>query len=149
MAKRQRSAGLIIFDRDETAGARRYLLLDYGKHWDFPKGHVEKGEDVIQAALRELEEETGITDAEIVAGVSHEIEYFFRDRRKQLIHKSVWFGLAETRTTNIRLSDEHVGYEFLPFDAALKRVTYPSAKSILREAEAFLSRGPEGTRREG
>jgi 8-oxo-dGTP pyrophosphatase MutT (NUDIX family) len=136
--RQERSAGVVIFHRDGDESPRQYLLLDYSKHWDFPKGHVEAGEDVTDTALRELEEETGITDARLVSGFSHEIEYFFRDRRKRLVHKTVCFLLAETRSTDIRLSDEHVGFEFLPYEAALKRLTYANAKSILRESESFL-----------
>jgi bis(5'-nucleosidyl)-tetraphosphatase len=138
--RQERSAGVVIFRRDGGAdnSPRQYLLLDYGKHWEFPKGHVEAGEDVTDTALRELEEETGITDAALIPGFSHEIEYFFRDRRKRLVHKTVCFLLAQTKSADIRLSDEHVGFEFLPYGAALKRLTYANAKSILREAESFL-----------
>ena len=138
MAKPERSAGFLIFRTTNTG--RKYLLLDYGRHWDFPKGHVEPGEDLIQTALRELEEETGITDAAVIPGFSHEIKYFFRDKKKHLIHKTVWFGLAQTDTSKIRLSNEHVAWEFLEFDQAVKRLTYPAAKSLLRHAEEFLNR---------
>jgi bis(5'-nucleosidyl)-tetraphosphatase len=137
MAKREQSGGVLLF-RASKAG-RKYLLLDYGRHWDFPKGHVEPGEDLIQTALRELEEETGINDAKVLPGFSHEIKYFFRDKKKALIQKTVWFCLAETNTSKVRLSDEHVGSEFLDFDHALKRLTYAAAKSLLRHAEEFLN----------
>jgi bis(5'-nucleosidyl)-tetraphosphatase len=140
MPKRERSAGAIVFKTVPAPDHRHFLLLDYGKHWDFPKGHVERGEELTQTALRELQEETGIVDARIVPGFSHEIEYFFRNRRKELIHKSVWFCLAETAASDVRLSDEHVGYAFLSIEPALKRLTYPSARSILREANAFLTK---------
>lgn len=140
MSSREHSAGVIVFARD-ASGVRQYLLLDYGKHWDFPKGHVEKGENVMQAALRELEEETGIDDAELVPDFSHEIQYFFRDRQKRLIHKTVWFALALTGKRQVRLSHEHVGFEFLAYEAAMKRLTYPSAKGILRQAETFPTDG--------
>jgi bis(5'-nucleosidyl)-tetraphosphatase len=137
MARNEKSAGVLIFRI--SIPARKYLLLDYGRHWDFPKGHVESGEDLLQTALRELEEETGITDAQLIPGFSHDIKYFFRDKKKKLVHKTVWFCLAETKTSRIRLSDEHVGSEFLEFEPALKRLTYPAAKSLLRHAEEFLN----------
>jgi bis(5'-nucleosidyl)-tetraphosphatase len=137
MAKRERSAGVLVFRATKTG--RKYLLLNYGRHWDFPKGHVEPGEDLLQTALRELEEETGINDVQVFPGFSHEIKYFFRDKKKQLIHKTVWFGLAETRSTRVRLSDEHIGSEFLDFQPAVKRLTYAAAKSLLRHAEEFLN----------
>ena len=58
----ERSAGLLLFN-DTPGLPRRFLLLDYGKHWDYPKGHVEAGEDDVTAAHRELHEETGISGA--------------------------------------------------------------------------------------
>jgi len=52
------SAGLIIV-RQAREG-RRYLLLRAYNYWDFPKGVVEPGEDPMQTALREAEEETSL-----------------------------------------------------------------------------------------
>src|SRR4051812_47977640 len=118
MARSERSAGFIAYHKAPCAAgpaappadpaegqlfppaphsgdAIEYLLLDYGRHWDFAKGHVHPGEDDLAAARRELAEETGITDARAVPGFEHEIVYFFRDRRKGLIRKTVVFFLAE------------------------------------------------------
>ncbi len=41
---------------------RRYLLLRAYRNWDFPKGLVEPGEDPLEAALREVAEETSLRD---------------------------------------------------------------------------------------
>src|SRR5579872_938662 len=95
MARHERSAGFVIY-RITPGGSREYLLLDYGRHWDFPKGHVEKGEDDLTAALRELREETGIVDPEVVPGFHHEVTYFFKDRKKGLVRKVVVFFLGRT-----------------------------------------------------
>lgn len=61
------SAGFIIFNK----GSNRLLVShptgnpSNGRHsWDIPKGHVEKGEDPLEAALRELYEETGLEHVE-------------------------------------------------------------------------------------
>jgi len=68
MVRKERSAGFVVFTERED-GKRLYLLLHYPSgHWDFPKGHVEEGESEIRAALRELREETGLTDVEVVFG---------------------------------------------------------------------------------
>jgi 8-oxo-dGTP pyrophosphatase MutT (NUDIX family) len=137
MARVERSAGIVLFRREK--GERVYLLLDYGRFWDYPKGHVEKGEDDIAAALRELEEETGIRDVEVVEGFKHEIEYFFRDKSRGLIRKSVVFFLAETSEKQVLLSDEHAGFAWLPFEKAVEKLTYKGAKETLSEAEHFLA----------
>jgi len=42
----------------------RYLLLRIYRTWDFPKGGLEPGETALQGAIREVEEETGLTDLE-------------------------------------------------------------------------------------
>jgi len=111
-----------------------FLLLDYGRHWDFAKGHVEKGEDDLAAATRELLEETGIADAKIIPGFQHEVTYYFKDKRHGLIKKTVAFFLGQTPNRNVRISHEHVGFDFLPLAEATKRLTYPSARQILRAA---------------
>ena len=138
-ARPQRSAGIICFKPDKrVTGGRLYLLLDYGRFWDYPKGHVEKHEDDLTAALRELKEETGISDAQVISGFHHEFQYFFRDKLQGLIRKSVIFFLAQTQSRTITLSHEHSGGEFLPYPQALKRVTYKNAKETLTKAHEFL-----------
>jgi len=122
------SAGVIVRYGD------RFLLLHYeAGHWDFPKGHVEKGESYLQAALREFEEETGITRVDIVEGSRERIHYVYR-RSGELVSKDVYFFLASASESDVRLSDEHVGYAWLPFDEALARLTYDSARGLLRKA---------------
>ena len=142
MPLHERSAGVIVF-RPTGGGAVEYLLLDYGMYWDYAKGHVEKGEDDRSAALRELKEETGIVKAELLDGFHREIAYFFRSKRK-LVRKSVCFFLGRVESVSITLSDEHVGYAWLPYDAAIDRLEYASAKDVLRAAHTFLQqRGVE------
>jgi 8-oxo-dGTP pyrophosphatase MutT (NUDIX family) len=138
MAIHERSAGVIVF-RELPHQPIEYLLLDYGKHWDYPKGHVEKGETDEQAARRELAEETGIQDIKLLSGFAREITYFFRHRNRGLIRKQVVFFVGKVADAEIVLSHEHVGHAFLAYEDALKRVTYATAKNVLIEANTFLT----------
>jgi 8-oxo-dGTP pyrophosphatase MutT (NUDIX family) len=139
--RQERSAGVLVYRIPPGADEPEFLLLDYGRHWDYPKGHVESGEDDLTAAKRELEEETGIADAVIHADFRHEMTYFFRHKKRGLVRKTVVFFLGRAKSKKIKLSDEHVGAEFLPYEKALKRVTYDNAKAALRAAKTFLDAG--------
>jgi len=135
-----RSAGVVVYRIPPRQTEPEFLLLDNGRFWDYPKGHVEAGEDDLTAALRELREEAGIADAELADGFRHEITYFFRDKRRGLIRKTVVFFLAQVSAdVKVTISHEHVGAEFVSFEEALRRVKYPTAKETLKKARAFLN----------
>jgi bis(5'-nucleosidyl)-tetraphosphatase len=146
MARQERSAGFVIFHR--VATEIEFLLLDYGRHWDFPKGHVEKGEEDLTAALRELREETGIADPKVIEGFQQETIYFFRHPKRGLIRKTVLFFLAETSARNITLSHEHTGFAFLPYQQARAKLTFPTARLLLDAAWKFVEEFPLAVRLE-
>ncbi|MCK4670589.1 MAG: NUDIX domain-containing protein [Nanoarchaeota archaeon] len=141
--KVEQSAGAIVF-RDDN-GKRKYLLLHYGvRHWDYVKGHIEKGETTKATIRRETEEETGIKDIEFVPDFKETIQWYFK-HDEQLIKKFAVFYLAKTKTKEIKLgSHEHTGYVWLPYDKAIEKVTFKSAKDILKKAEKFLSKNSGG-----
>lgn len=120
-------------------GKRIYLLLHYESgHWEFVKGKREYGEDEKQTVVREAREETGITDLNFVFGFRERVEYFFR-REGQIVHKEVVFLLAETKSRDVTISDEHIGFDWLDYDSAMARLTFDNAKNILKKAEEFLN----------
>lgn len=143
MAQAERSAGFVVFHSQTgtsfpTKPTVQWLILDYGRHWDLPKGHLQSDEDDLTAALRELKEETGIADLHVIPGFRHEIHYFFRNRKRQLVRKTVAFFLAEVASRDVLLSDEHVAYEYLPFDLAMARITYAGTRAVVRAANDLL-----------
>ena len=137
---RESSAGVVIFRKNKEI---KYLLLHYPSnsrapknYWDFAKGHIEKGESLIETARREAKEETSIQDLSFVAGFKEWIKYFFKFEGK-LIFKIVTFYLAQTKTKKVKISDEHIGYEWLPYAQAKDRLTFKNAKEILKKAHEF------------
>jgi 8-oxo-dGTP pyrophosphatase MutT (NUDIX family) len=142
MARQERSAGFIVYFRPPSPRPLEFLLLDYGRHWDFPKGHVEDGEDDLTTAKRELAEETGLAAEQIHPQFQHEMTYFFRNKRHGLVRKTVVYFLAEVGTNDVKISHEHEGFEFLPYEQAIARLTFPSAKQILRLAWEQIKEKP-------
>ncbi len=139
-AKKEHSAGFVIF-REGKAGPL-YLVLHYEEgHWDFPKGHVEKGETDLRAARRELEEETGITpgETEAVPGFSHSFSYDYVRAGKKF-RKRVKFFLAKTKAGKISLSCEHIGAKWLSYADARRKLTFENAKNLLSAAHEFRKR---------
>lgn len=133
----EKSAGAVVFRRSKNK--IEYLLLHYGagRHWDFPKGHVEKGETEKETVLRETKEETGITDLEFAPGFRKEIKYFYKRDGKTVLKKAVFY-LAETKAKKVKISFEHTGYKWLPYESAMQQLTFKNAKQILEAANNSL-----------
>ncbi|MCD6109721.1 NUDIX domain-containing protein [bacterium] len=134
----EKSCGVVLYYMTKSSSAE-ILLLHYPEgHWGFPKGHTEKGEDDLQTALRELKEETGIGYVELVDAFKEKMHYLFKNKG-ETISKDVYFFLAKTSNKNIELSYEHQNFDWLPYDEALKRLTFDNAKEILKKTKQFLA----------
>ncbi|MEO9363970.1 MAG: NUDIX domain-containing protein [Nitrososphaera sp.] len=134
----ERSAGaVVVFTSDSKP---EYLLLHYtAGHWDFPKGNIEAGETEREAAVREIREETGIADIEFVEGFSNTISYKYR-RARRLVDKQVVFFLALTKTRDVTISHEHIGFAWKSYDDAMEQLTYKSARNLLEAAAQFMEK---------
>jgi 8-oxo-dGTP pyrophosphatase MutT (NUDIX family) len=132
----ERSAGILLFS--ESGGKKLFLLLHYPSgHWDFIKGRIEKNEQPKEAAMREAKEETGITDIEFINGFEERIQYSYQFNGK-IVRKEVVFFLAKTKTTDVKISDEHLDYTWLEFDDAFKKTTYQNAKELLIKSKSLI-----------
>ncbi|MDD2696742.1 MAG: NUDIX domain-containing protein [Candidatus Pacebacteria bacterium] len=141
----EKSAGAIVFRKEE--GKTYYLLLHYPsishrakkEYWDLPKGHIEKGEELEDTVKREVEEETGLKDIEFMREFKETIRYFFRFEGKNIL-KFVTFYLVRTQNKDVKISGEHLDFLWLPYEEALKKLTFKNAKEILQKSNEFLSK---------
>jgi 8-oxo-dGTP pyrophosphatase MutT (NUDIX family) len=93
-----------------------------------PKGHLEPGEAAVEAARREVREETGL-EAEPL-GKLDDIRYFYvRDGRRVL--KVVSFFLFRYRAGSVRDHDHEVeGAEWVPLEEAPRALSYPGERQV-------------------
>jgi len=138
----EKSAGAVVFRKE--GNKMYYLLVHYPSgartprnYWDFPKGHIERGEKEIETVKREVKEETGLEDIKFIEGFKKWVKYFFRFQGKT-VFKIVIFYLVETKNKNVKISSEHIGYKWLPYEEALEQLLFKNAKEILEEANNFL-----------
>ena len=131
------SAGAILF-RD-TRGLREYLLLKSRPgDWEFPKGGVEGEEELQQTAIREVEEEAGISDFRLIDGFRRDYDYVFQ-ANGSTIHKTVHLFIARSYETSAELSHEHHDHQWRDYEQAINTITQDGPRDILRDAHDFLN----------
>lgn len=115
------------------------LIKDSYGRWTWPKGKIDKGESSKDAAIREIAEEVGLRDIELIDKTG-EIQYFYRLKGK-LIFKTVYIYLFKLKSNeNLKILYEEIqdGKWFTPREA-IRKVEYKGAKAILKKAiEKFL-----------
>lgn len=117
--KHRPNVGVVLFHRDGRVWLGRRAKTDGHHSWQFPQGGVDEGEDLKAAALRELEEETGVTSVKVLGKTEGWIVYDFPPEARGakiakgwLGQKQVWFALRFTgKDKEVRL-DLHKPPEF-------------------------------------
>ena len=118
------------------------LLLHHTKEgrWCFPKGHVEAGESVREAATREVGEETGIRDFRLADEVAS-VTYRFYDPRPQLsvVKTSIYF-LGLTSVTAVHPEELFDSFRWVDPSTAIEMLPYDTDREVVRGAAKMLAR---------
>ena len=132
------STGFLVIRREPCLS---FLLLRHPDRWDLPKGHVDPGETPLEAAFRELEEETGIMAGQIsiVEGFEFQLSYPAPDRQQpsKMARKSLVIYLAWLETPAEVQVSEHDSYCWFDWDPP-HRIQQQTIDPLLCYAEAFL-----------
>lgn len=144
----EKSAGVVIIYKNKILLAHPTSSKRYHSVLSFPKGHIEKGESELQAALREVEEEVGIKlNRKQLGRKMHEIPYIAKKNKKGIpkgsIYKMVYYwtchiedlseiGLTSEVVPKSQLQLEEVNWAgFVPANEIEKRIA-PVMKSIIK-----------------
>lgn len=134
------AAGFVLFTK---ADPPEFLLMQHADRWDLPKGHAEQGEDILTTALRETEEETGLSRQEIVVDPDFQwvTEYDVVGKKRGDYRKRVYYFLGFVdQPFEIELT-EHVGYRWFkwPLNGSIQPQTIdPLLEHVSRHLKAKL-----------
>jgi 8-oxo-dGTP pyrophosphatase MutT (NUDIX family) len=134
------SAGGLVLDRT-GAVPRAALIARHDRRgrllWSLPKGHVEAGETPADAAVREVEEETGIRGA-VLAPLGTIDFWFVADQRR--VHKTVHHFLLEAKSGELSDDDiEVVEVAWFPLPDVPSVLAYADERRLLERVEALLA----------
>lgn len=139
--KRARSAGGVVFRR--TGDALQILVLQHeGGKWMLPKGTIERGETPEAVALREVREETGLSNVRVVADLGEERYSFFWRTEDTFYDKTVHYFLLEFLGGEEPAPQREEGFvaaEWVGVDEAMARIKYKETREIVRRAREVLS----------
>jgi 8-oxo-dGTP pyrophosphatase MutT (NUDIX family) len=137
-ARHEVSAGGVVF-RVEDGRPRFLLIRDSYSNWGFPKGHLERDEAPQCAAIREVQEETGLEDVE-ARGSIETIDWYFRFRGR-LIHKVCHFFLMESASehTSPQRAEGITACRWVSYEEAAELVSYANARQVLKRAHEMVT----------
>ena len=139
--RRELSAGGVVYRRN--AGAVEIALIRTGKRWGLPKGHVERGEGIQEAACREVLEETGLAGE--VVGELGEISYRYAYKKAGgeavRVFKRVHFYLLRWSKGEVRGHEYEVDEaRWFALEQALDKLTYATEIKMVRQAIAIIEK---------
>ncbi|NWU39078.1 AP4A tetraphosphatase, partial [Hylia prasina] len=143
-----RACGLIIYRRLQPAPTSKvtdsieYLLLQtsHGTQVYFSTllaGHVDPGEDDLQTAFRETQEEAGLQASQLtlIEGYKKELHYPVRGKPKTVVY---WLAEMKDCNTEVKLSEEHQAFQWLKLEDACKFAEYEDMQATLKEVHQLL-----------
>jgi ADP-ribose pyrophosphatase YjhB (NUDIX family) len=127
---REPTSGGLIFRR-HNGKIQILLIQDAKKRWTIPKGHIEEGETAKQTAEREIGEEAGLFDLDILGWLG-KINFRYRRMNKLvLMTTQVYLVHAKSGTDQIKKEDWMSDIRWLDFAEALDKIEYEDISKLM------------------
>jgi ADP-ribose pyrophosphatase YjhB (NUDIX family) len=125
------TAGGLIFRRTKTNQIEFLLIQDSKGRWTIPKGHIEPGEKPKETTVREITEETGLENMEIITWLG---KIHFRYRRETslvLMTTEIFLVHALGDTEAIKPEEWMKAVKWLPTSEAIDKIEYEDITKLL------------------
>lgn len=130
----EKSCGAIIFHRMNDAKNILIIKNRDGKHWGFPKGHVEASETEHETAIREVFEEVGLS-----IEIKSDFRYGFSYQVNETTEKEVVYFLAESTSDKVQVQYEEVEeFKWCTFEHAARLITYEDDLKVLIQSQKYI-----------
>lgn len=126
------SAGAIVLN------PQNQVLLVYqveNQYWEFPKGKIEPGEKIEDTFKRELSEETGITQFEIIPGFKETVSYKFKIDSEIINRQAIYYLIRTSQA--VQLSSEHSKYQWVSLEAAKKILKHKNQRFLINKTQKY------------
>ena len=138
MEGQQTSAGGIVIRRTPD-GEKVLLIKDRFGYWTWPKGHLENDETPQEAALREIAEETGISNLAIIDEIGEQ-KYSCSSGTSKVLKTVHIFLMEASGSDAIKVQTEEISSaEWVSPDEAIKKIGYDGSRDMLNKALEIFS----------
>jgi 8-oxo-dGTP pyrophosphatase MutT (NUDIX family) len=137
---KEKSCGIIPVYNTENP---LFLLVKHKSgHWGFPKGHVEGGETEEETAIREVKEEVGLFNYEIVDNFKYCQTYaFYRKDIGKIVKEAIFFiGILNNKEKLNIQEEELTDYGWFSYEEAIEKIPFESNKKMTRIAMKEIQR---------
>jgi len=128
---REPTSGGIIFRHDKDGGVEILLIQDGKDRWTIPKGHIEEGETAEQTTVREIGEEAGLFDVEVLGWLG-KINFRYRRVDKLVLMTTQIYLVRALGDTNAIQKEEWMnGIKWFKFNDALDAIEYEDIGKLM------------------
>lgn len=128
---REPTAGGVVFRRNKAGEVEILLIQDAKDRWTIPKGHIEEGETAQQTARREIGEEAGLTDVEVLGWLGKIHFRYRRVDRLVLMTTQIYLVRAKGDTDAIKKEEWMNGIKWFTFHDALEEIEYEDIGKLM------------------